>query len=149
MCGGREYVKTEEEEMQEAMEGAAEQSAPEDPDWIKNAEEKLPTKKGNYKLSIFLSTDGKHTVNVEVEDQESRHEATRKAMELYDYILARYGTKQAQAVKEYAQNGNAQQINKEDCKHEQMKFMQSKTEKNPGRWFKSCATCKSFLGWQT
>jgi len=108
----------------------------------------------DYKLSLFLSSDGKHTVNVEVIKPESRREAVEKAVEVYDFIIKKYGTKQAQAVKEY---GNGQstmqkydndQAKQDACSHTNIKFVQSKTEKNPGKWFKSCIDCGKFLGWQ-
>jgi len=116
-----------------------------DAEWITNAEEKIPDKKGDYELEMYLSTDGKHTVHIIVKDPTMRHEAVKKAMELYDYVLARYGTKQAQAVKEYSKE--VEKIDPATCKHEHTKVAQSKTEKNPGRWFKTCQDCKSFLGW--
>ena len=117
-----------------------------DPEWIDNPTEKISNEKGEYELELYLSTDGKHTVHFKVNDPKSRHEAVKKATELYDYILRRYGTKQAQAVKEY---GNGHAVDPKICKHINVGFNQSKTEKNPGRWFKSCKDCKEFLGWQS
>lgn len=35
------------------------------------------------------------------------------------------------------------------CPHPTFKLLQSHSEKNPGRWFKSCGTCKAFIGWST
>lgn len=131
---------TDEKEMQDFVD---------DPEWIKNAEEKLPKDEEEYELEMYLSTDGKHTIHVKVSEPKSRKIAIKKAMEIYDYILARYGTKQAQAVKEYAKENGGEKISKESCKHVNMKFGQSRTEKNPGRWFKSCRDCGEFLGWQS
>lgn len=119
-----------------------------DPDWIKNEDEKLPSQKGDYKISLFLSTDGKHTVHVEVNDPKSRHEAIKKGTELYDYILSRYGTKQAQAVKEYG-NGR-KEADPAACRHVHIGLFQAKKEgPNQGKWFKSCRDCKKFLGFQS
>ena len=119
-----------------------------------------PTGEGNYmenaKIELWLSTDGKHTVKLETNelDNTKRKTAIAKTMDLYDFVLARYGTKQAQAVKEYGNGKSGMQTYDDDkakqdaCKHLNIKFLQSKTEKNPGRWFKQCADCKKFLGWQ-
>ena len=73
-----------------------------DPDWITDPVEKLPKEKGEYKLTLFMSTDGKHTVSVVVDAPDSRKDAILAAEKLYDYIKFKYGTKQAQAVKEYS-----------------------------------------------
>lgn len=43
-------------------------------------------------VKLILSTDGKHTV---------MGKNVKKVIEVYDYVKERYGTKQAQAVKEY------------------------------------------------
>ena len=104
-----------------------------------------------YELEMFLSTDGKHTVHIKVSDPAARHEAVQKAMEMYDFVLARYGTKQAQAVKEYA-NGHTAEPAKPDqaaCLHQHFKFMQVKKEgPNTGKWFKTCVDCGKFMSWQ-
>lgn len=60
-----------------------------------------------YTLEIFLSTDGKHTVKTTSSTPEGNKKAYEVAIAMYDQILAKYGTKQALAVKEYAkENGN-------------------------------------------
>ena len=136
------------------MEDAAEEITDNaDPDWIKEPEGVEKT--GEFDFELFMSSDGKHTVHVTVKDQKARKEAIATAMNAYDYVLARYGTKQAQAVKEYGNGRSGMQRFDDDkakqdaCKHINVKFVQSKTEKNPGRWFKSCKDCGSFLGWQS
>jgi hypothetical protein len=109
------------------------------------------TQAPHYTFEVWLSTDGKHSVHCVADTPEGRREAMRVATQEYDYILERYGTKQAQAVKEYGKgNGDAkpEQVNQDTCKHINVRFAQSKTEKNPGRWFKSCADCGKFLGWK-
>ena len=101
----------------------------------------------DFEFELFMSTDGKHTVHVKATTKEGKHAALRKAIETYDYIVARFGTKQALAVKEYG-NGK-KEVDQETCTHDLTKFVQAKTEKNAGRWFKSCQKCNKFLGWQS
>ena len=122
------------EEVEEAMDKAEE--------LIKKEEE------GKYTFEVWLSTDGKHSIHCTATTPEGRREAMRVATENYDYIVTRYGTKQAQAVREYSKENGKPEVNQETCSHTQVKFTQSKTEKNPGRWFKSCAICGKFLSWQ-
>jgi hypothetical protein len=57
-----------------------------------------------YTLEIYLSTDGKHTVKTISSTPEGNKKAYGVAVAMYDQILAKYGTKQAQAVKEYAKD---------------------------------------------
>jgi len=102
-----------------------------------------------YEFELWLSTDGKHSVHVKADSAEGKRKALIVATETYDYIISRYGTKQAQAVKEYSKNGDNKEVNPETCPHTTTKFTQSHTDKNPGRWFKSCVECKKFLGWQS
>jgi len=101
-----------------------------------------------YEFELFLSTDGKHTVHIKADTKEGRKKALAVATETYDYIKTRYGTKQGQAVREYSKNGESKP-DQSTCSHENIKFAQSKTEKNPGRWFKSCKDCGKFLGWKS
>lgn len=56
----------------------------------------------DYELTIFLSTDGKHTVSTVSNNPEAHKRAVLAATELYDQIVKKYGTKQAQAVKAYS-----------------------------------------------
>lgn len=116
---------------------------------MKEEADKLLPKR--YTLEVFMSTDGKHTVHVTTDDPTSRHEAVKKAMEMYDYVLARYGTKQAQAVKEYGNGKTAEapKVDQGSCSHVNVQFYQVKKEgPNTGKWFKSCKDCKKFMGWQ-
>jgi hypothetical protein len=55
-----------------------------------------------YSLEIYLSTDGKHTIKTTSDTVEGNKKAYEVAVTMYDQIVAKYGTKQAQAVKEYA-----------------------------------------------
>ncbi|MBI3980692.1 hypothetical protein HY345_01720 [Candidatus Microgenomates bacterium] len=118
---------------------------------IDEIEEYLEKENFNGELEIYLSTDGKHTVHLKTSepDKAKRKEMIAKAMELYDFVLARYGTKQAQAVKEYSHGNGHDKPDQETCTHPQFKFAQVKKEgPNTGKWFKSCAQCGKFLGWQ-
>ncbi len=58
----------------------------------------------DFEGEVWLSTDGKHTVRVLAKNTESRAAALNWAKEVYEKIVERYGTKQAQAVKEYAKD---------------------------------------------
>ena len=55
----------------------------------------------NMKFTVFLSTDGKHTIQTEADEVELA-EAIAIARSHYDDIVKAYGTKQEQAVKAYA-----------------------------------------------
>ena len=52
-----------------------------------------------YKMELWLSTDGKHTVKVDILDNEHFTEALKDAATLYDKIVEKYGTK---AVKSFS-----------------------------------------------
>ncbi len=121
-----------------------------DPEWIADATEKLPDSTDNYEIEMWLSTDGKHTVKILAKDPASRRAGVKKGMELYDYILARYGTKQAQAVKEYAKEPPDQKAQQETCEHVKTKLFQvKKTGNNQGKWFSTCEKCSKFLGFKS
>ena len=138
-------MDTKEEEMNETLENEAEEESKSDPEWI-DAEEQDVTE-ASFEFEMYLSTDGKHTVHVKADTRKGRTQAIAYAMKNYDFILTRYGTKQGQAVKEYG-NGKPK-VSSTDCKHTNIKFAQSKTEANPGRWFQSCKDCGKFLGWKS
>lgn len=118
------------------------------------AEEKEEVK-GNYmanaELELYLSSDGKNTVHLKTNepDNKTRKEAIAKAMELYDFVLARYGTKQTLNKATYNPVVTPEvKPDQATCKHVNVKFVESHTEKNPGRWFKTCKDCGAFCGWQ-
>ena len=71
-----------------------------DEQWIAE-EEAIAEESGDFEAEIFLSTDGKHTVRVKAQTQAGRKDALMWAKQVYNRIVAVYGTKQAQAVKEY------------------------------------------------
>lgn len=52
--------------------------------------------------TIIFSTDGKHSVIVKTSDGDNLRAVYQKANTIYEYIVEQKGTKQAQAVKEYA-----------------------------------------------
>jgi ribosome-associated translation inhibitor RaiA len=117
----------------------------------RNVPEPAPAE--DYEVELFLSSDGKHTIHIKTGSRNAQ-KAIAEAMDRFDFVLARYGTKQAQAVKEYGngksgmQNYDDKMAKQDTCPHTSTKFVQSKTPKNPGRWFKSCNDCGAFLGWQ-
>jgi len=113
---------------------------------LNEAKENSIDQEGDYDFELWLSSDGKHTVKVTSKTAEGKRKALKVATDTFDYILERYGTKQALSVKEYG-NGK-KEVKPEECKHTNVKFAESHTEKNPGRWFKSCRDCKAFLGWR-
>ncbi len=53
----------------------------------------------NFKLNLFLSTDGKNTVSMEADTPEGREAGIVYARALYDKILAAYGNKNQQLAK--------------------------------------------------
>ena len=118
---------------------------PEEVEEVMDNSEELGESK--YEFELFLSTDGKHTIHVKAFDAPGKRKALRVATETYNYILTRYGTKQAQVVKEYGKENGEIKPDQEICKHTNVKFSQSHTEKNPGKWFKSCTDCGKFMGW--
>jgi hypothetical protein len=109
----------------------------------------------HFEIEVYLSSDGKNTVKYRVPEEHSTSEVRKKALEtakkIYDAILEVYGTKQAQAVREYRADSEKKEDFKEmnqDCKHELFAVRQVKKEgKNKGKLFKTCTTCKKFLEW--
>lgn len=71
-----------------------------DPDWIN----------GEFEGEVFLSTDGKNTVHVKAKDRAGRKAALEWAKAVYEGLREIYGTKQSQAVREYAKNGETQHL---------------------------------------
>ena len=55
----------------------------------------------NWEGEIWLSTDGKNTVRVLAKTSEGRVKSAIWAKKMFEAIKERYGTKQAQAVREY------------------------------------------------
>ena len=62
-----------------------------DPD-MKEVADKL-AQTDEYKIELFLSTDGKHTVHYEAETPEGRRRGLEAAMALYNAIEKKYGSK--------------------------------------------------------
>lgn len=76
------------------------------PDEIMDEAEKA-SHSGNFKGEIWMSTDGKHTVHGVAETDKDRESMARWVAYTYEKIVSWKGTKQAQAVKEYAKkNGD-------------------------------------------
>ena len=118
------------EEIEEVMDKAEELSEP------------------KYEFELFLSTDGKQTVHVKAFDAAGKRKALTVATETYDYILARYGTKQNLNKETYNATAIEAKIDPTTCPHTNVKFVQAHTPKNEGRWFKTCVDCKKFISWQ-
>lgn len=151
-----------EADIKEMADDVLDESTAKEPEWPEEPGEEATSDNfmANSKIILWLSTDGKNTVQLETNETvgKLRKQAIAKTMELYDFVLARYGTKQAQAVKEYGKDNGTKTLTQpqsfaekdiqENCPHTNVKFVESHTEKNPGRWFKTCADCKAFLGWQ-
>lgn len=62
-----------------------------DPD-MKEVADKL-AQTDEYKIELYLSTDGKHTVRYDAETPEGRRRGLEAAMALYDAIEKKYGSK--------------------------------------------------------
>lgn len=121
-----------------------------DPKWVVNKDEKIPNEDGDYELTVFLSTDFKHTVSVKVTNPHSRYIAVKKATEMFDYLINKYGTKQEKSKQTYQQEQqsfNPDKTKQDTCEHPKMKFATVKKEgPNQGRDFRTCAVCNKFLG---
>jgi hypothetical protein len=67
--------------------------------------EEILDESDHFEIEVYLSSDGKNTVKYRVPEEHSTSEVRKKALEtakkIYDAILEVYGTKQAQAVREY------------------------------------------------
>jgi hypothetical protein len=104
-----------------------------------------------YTFELFLSTDGKHTVRVSADTPEGCKKAYEVAVQTYEQILKKYGTKQQQEklekekVKEF--DKMAEKEKQESCGHQNKKVFEVKQGKNAGRKFVKCLDCGKFLGW--
>lgn len=63
--------------------------------------DRVPDVAGDYELEIYLSTDGKHTVHGKATTTAGKERMFKAITRTYDEIVVRYGTKQAQAKREY------------------------------------------------
>ena len=80
-----------------------------DAKWIEeNVNDPIQEEEGNFEGSFWMSTDGKHSVSVKATTREGRKAGLAWATAVYKKLIYTFGTKQAQAVKEYkaAENGN-------------------------------------------
>ena len=134
-------TKVDQEEIEKMME------EDKDLEWISGKKEE-PKEEANYEFELWLSTDGKNTVKVKAFTSEGKRKALKVATDTYDYIVARYGTKPKMWGDVMKKNGEPAKPDKSTCKHANVAYKESKTEKNPGRWFKTCKDCGSFLGWK-
>lgn len=73
-----------------------------DEKWLEeNMTDPIVEKGGEFKGTLFLSTDNKMTVSVESSTEEGRKAALDWAKRVYDRLLYTYGSKQAFSVKQY------------------------------------------------
>jgi membrane protease subunit (stomatin/prohibitin family) len=73
-----------------------------DADWINaHLDDPVTQEKGDFQATVFLSTDGKHTVSMTASTPEGRNAGIRWAKTKFDQIMEIYGSKQGQAAKEY------------------------------------------------
>jgi len=59
----------------------------------------------DFKLELFLSSDGKHTVHLETDTKEQRDEGIPYAKALYKKIIEEFGTKQSLNKSTYNDDG--------------------------------------------
>ena len=73
-----------------------------DAKWINdNINDPIADEEGDFEAEVFLSTDGKHTVNVRASTKAGRKAALAWSKAVYDKLIYTYGTKQAQAKRDY------------------------------------------------
>lgn len=65
------------------------------------AEARIDTK-GDFKSTLFLSTDGKLTISVEASTPDGRKAGNEYAVKTYNWLKSTFGSKQAYSAKEYA-----------------------------------------------
>lgn len=61
----------------------------------------IPDSTEDFESQIFLSTDGKMTVSIKATNPEQRKAGARYAKDMYFWLKATFGSKQAFAAKEY------------------------------------------------
>ncbi len=110
----------------------------------------MANKKLLPELEAYFSSDGKHTIHVKCGQEtplEVRKQAIADGMNIYRFVIKELGTKAEMWDK--AMNGKKEEkTEQKDCKHELYKIFQVKKEgPNKGRHFKSCTTCRAFVGW--
>jgi hypothetical protein len=88
---------------------------------------------GGFEGTLFLSTDGKMTVSVKSDTRMGRKNAYKWATETYKVLKENYGSKQAQAVKEYKKAGEE---GAEKCKVHPEEILISAVSKKTGKPYK-------------
>ena len=115
-----------------------------DKDWIENnLNDPLTEEKSIFKGTLFLSTDGKHTVSVEADTPEGRRAALKWANTVYRRLLVTYGTKQKQVIEQYkgssfdktsaVEHSMLSQTPSSICPIHQVQMRQY--EKNDAKWY--------------
>lgn len=105
----------------------------------------------DYELTVFMSTDGKHTVSGKATKAEAKAQMWIELQELYDVLEMRKGTKQEQNIKAYNKTDEEKKeeakAKQEVCAHPNVKVLQvNKDGPNKGKYFKTCRECDKFLG---
>ncbi|MEK6879065.1 MAG: hypothetical protein AABY22_05625 [Nanoarchaeota archaeon] len=113
----------------------------EDREWIDdNIKDPIHEESGEFEGEIFLSTDGKNTVHVKALTTEGRKASLIWAKTVYDRLIFRYGTKQAQAKREYS--------DEEKCETCNSLAVKKSGEKNGRKWTGIfCQTNKEHIQW--
>ena len=124
----------------------------------------IPEEDNWFEGEVFLSTDGKHTVHFRAGTDKGRSEGGKWAKDVFDAILSKYGTKQAQAAQEYGIKARraaekidldavrSEPVSQDTCPHDEYEVRVSsgfKKPENKGKAYKSCKRCNKFLGWAT
>lgn len=126
---------------------------PDDEKWIDdNMDDPVKETGGTFKGIGFYSTDGKHTFSFEADTPEGRVSGDKWARTKYEQAMYSYGSKQANAAKEYkkVEAEPAKTVHVGNCQHLDQSIKVSSGAKNPknaGRRYKVCNECKEFLGW--
>ena len=104
-----------------------------------------------FEGELWLSSDMKNTVHVKANTREGRKIALAWAKEVYDRVIAAYGTKQKTNAETYNKgNGKKEEkpkVSEGNCTvdHTNLEPMIVKKEgANKGRWFTSCKECGAF-----
>lgn len=56
---------------------------------------------GTFEGTVFMSTDGKHTVSIKADTPAGRRDGMKWAKKVYERLLMIYGSKQEYSAKEY------------------------------------------------
>lgn len=92
------------------------------------------TEEGDFSGEVFLSTDGKNTVHITANTKQGRKAGLVWAKAVYEGLRGAYGTKQAQAVKEYSKEEDLGKC--KDCGAPNKRSMKGKVYCSAKCWLK-------------